>query len=210
MHILFCCEFYAPSVGGVQEVVKQVAEHLVLRGHNVTVATKILPSRNFNKLNGVIIKEFDVSGNLACGMKGELDTYQRFVISGNFDVITIKAAQQWTFDALWPVLKQIAKPKVFIPCGFSGLYLPEFEDYFRQLPGILKQFDHLIFYTSDYRDINFAKEYGITNLSIIPNGANEIEFSVSHDISFRERHGIGKNDILLLTVGSITGAKGTF
>ena len=60
MRILFCCEFYAPSVGGVQEVVKQIAERLVIRGHEVTVATRKLPSREFDELNGVKIVGFDV------------------------------------------------------------------------------------------------------------------------------------------------------
>ena len=210
MHILFCCEFYAPSKGGVQEVIKQVADRLVLFGHDVTVATRKLQSRNFDELNGVKIVEFKISGNLIYGLSGELDAYRHFVVSHNFDIIVIKAAQQCTFDALWPVLNNITVPKVFIPCGFSGLYDPAFTDYFHKLPDILRQFDHLIFYASDYRDINFTRENGINNFSIIPNGASEVEFSVAPDPSFRKRYGIGEDDSLFLTVGSFTGRKGHF
>ena len=36
MQFLFCCEFYYPSIGGVQEVMRQIAERMVLRGHQVT------------------------------------------------------------------------------------------------------------------------------------------------------------------------------
>ena len=115
MHILFCCELYAPSVGGVQEVMRQLAERLVVRGHHVTVATSRLPGRELETLNGVNIKEFDVSGNLVSGMKGEIERYQEYVVAGGFDIVMIKAAQQWTFDALWPVLDEIKLPKVFIP-----------------------------------------------------------------------------------------------
>ncbi len=210
MRILLCSEFYAPSVGGVQEVVKQVAERLVLRGHDVTVATTKLPHRSFDTLNRVKIKGFEVAGNLAYGMVGEVDAYRDFVTSTNFDVVMIKAAQQWTFDALWPVLPQLKVRKVFIPCGFSGLYEPAFAEYFRKMPDILRQFDHLIFYASDYRDINFTKEQGLYNFSVIPNGASEIEFFATLDPSFRGRHGIGKDGLLFLTVGSFTGAKGHF
>ena len=64
MKFLFCCEFYYPSVGGVQEVMKQIAERLVARGHEVTVATTALPNRDFTSLNGVQIAQFAVSGNL--------------------------------------------------------------------------------------------------------------------------------------------------
>lgn len=208
MRILFCSEFYAPSVGGVQEVIKQIAERLVARGHEVTVATTELPDRDFEVLNGVSIKGFKVAGNSVRGMRGEVDAYRDFVTGGPFDVVMIKAAQQWTFDTLWPVVPQIEARKVFVPCGFSALFDPAYKDYFCKLPEILRQFDHLIFYASDYRDINFASEHGLQHFSIIPNGASEVEFSVVADPGFRERLGIGGDDVLFLTVGSFTGMKG--
>jgi glycosyltransferase involved in cell wall biosynthesis len=208
MRILFCCEYYYPSIGGVQVVIQQIAEHFAAMGHDVTVATRRLLSRKGSELNGVHIKEFSVVGNWVGGMKGEIGRYQEFVRNGKFDVVMIKAAQQWTFDALWPVLEQVSSVKVFIPCGFSGLYVPAYAGYFQQLPDILRKFDHLIFYASDYRDINFVKEHGIRTYSIVPNGASEFEFGVQRDLDFRHSLGIGDKDFVLLTVGSFTGLKG--
>ncbi len=208
MRILFCCQFYFPSVGGVQEVIRQLAERFVARGHQVTVATTKLPSRKFEQLNGVSIKSFDVRGNWASGMYGESENYQEYVCGGNFDVVMIYAAQQWTFDALWPVLDNIACPKVFAPCGFSGLYEPGYAKYFQAMPGVLKKFDHLIFNATKYRDIDFARAHGITKFSVVPNGVSETEFNVDKDAGFRARHGIPPQSFLFLTVGSFTGLKG--
>ena len=208
MRILFCCQFYAPSVGGVQEVMRQLAERLVARGHQVTVATTALVSRNFTDLNGVKICEFDVSGNLVSGMTGEVDLYRNFILQNNYDVIMIKAAQQWTFDAIWPLLDEIKPAKVFIPCGFSGMYEPGYTEYFLNMPAILRKFDHLIFYATQYRDIDFAREHKIDHFSIIPNGASEIEFNVSADHTFKSRHEIAPNSFVFMTVGSFTGLKG--
>jgi L-malate glycosyltransferase len=208
MRILFCCEFYAPSVGGVQEVMRQVAERLVAKGHDVTVATSRCFERTFRKLNGVRIEEFSIAGNLVTGMTGNLNAYRNFVTSGHFDVVMIKAAQQWTFDALWPVLDAVKCPKVFIPCGFSCFYEPRFREYFRRLSEILRRFDHLIFYASDYRDINFAREHGLSNFSIIPNGASEAEFAVRSSHDFRKRYGIDDDELLLLSVGNPPVQKG--
>lgn len=208
MKILFCCEFYAPSVGGVQEVMRQIAQRLVDYGHEITVATSKLSERTFTELAGVKIQEFDVAGNAVRGIVGEQERYRDFVIKGNFDVVMIKAAQQWTFDALWPVLDQIDIPKVFIPCGFSGLYEPGYAEYFRQMPDVLNKFDHLIFYASEYRDIDFAKQHGISHFSILPNGASEVEFNAPQETDFRARHGIPEDAFLFLTVGSLTGLKG--
>ena len=89
---------------------------------------------------------------------------------------------------------------VFIPCGFSALYDKHYADYYKLMPAILRQFDHLIFYASDYRDINFARDNNITNFSIIPNGASEIEFGVAQEKDFRERLNINKNDFLLIQI----------
>ncbi|QPK64915.1 glycosyltransferase family 4 protein [Methylomonas sp. LL1] len=208
MRLLFCCEFYFPSVGGVQEVMRQIAERLVLRGHEVTVATTRLADRQFSEYNGVKIVEFGVTGNLVRGMEGEIENYRNFVKNFPCDALMIKAAQQWTFDALWPVLDSINIRKVFIPCGFSGLFEPTYVGYFKDLPDILRKFDHLIFYAERYRDTDFARAHGITNLSILPNGASEIEFSVAPDPDFRLRHSIPESSFVLLTVGSMTGVKG--
>ena len=168
MRLLFACEFYAPSVGGVQEVVKQLAERMVQRGHQVTVATTRLPERDFQSLNGVEIVGFDIGGNLVRGMNGELERYREFVRTFPCDALMVKAAQQWTFDALWPVLDQLACRKVFIPCGFSGLYEPLYTGYFEQLPAILRQWDHLIFYAEHYRDVDFARAHGMDHFTILP------------------------------------------
>ena len=115
MNFLFCCEFYAPSVGGVQEVIRQIAERMIKRGHQVTIATTALESRDFKELNGVKIEEFVVSGNLVNGYSGEIDRYRDFVVNFPCDSLLIKAAQQWTFDALWADLVKIKARKIFIP-----------------------------------------------------------------------------------------------
>src|SRR5258708_31146995 len=117
MRLLLCCEWYHPSRGGVQEVMRQIAERLAAAGHDVTVATSYLPERNFSSHNGVSIRDFKIAGNAIGGMSGEGDRYRDFGLEFDADAILIKAAQQWTFDALWPMLDQIKARRVFIPCG---------------------------------------------------------------------------------------------
>ncbi len=210
MRLLFCCESYWPHRGGVQEVIRQIAERMAARGHDVSVATRIHPDRKTNVHNGVRIHAFDVTGNLVTGIRGEADRYRKFLTAFDGDAILIKAAQQWSFDALWPVIDQIKARMVFVPCGFSSFYEPSFKEYFRQLPDILRKFDHLIFYAEHYRDIDFVRANGMTNLSIIPNGASEAEFGRSgrQDGRLREQLGIPASDLVLLTVGAPVSAKG--
>jgi glycosyltransferase involved in cell wall biosynthesis len=210
MKLLLCCESYWPHRGGVQEVMRQIAERMAARGHDVSVATRVHPDRKTDIHNGVRIHAFDVGGNLVTGIRGEAERYRKFLTAFDGDAILIKAAQQWSFDALWPVVDQIKARKVFVPCGFSSFYEPSFKEYFRQLPDILRKFDHLVFYAEHYRDIDFARANGITHFSIIPNGASEVEFGreTRQDGRLRKELGIPANDLVLLTVGAPISAKG--
>jgi glycosyltransferase involved in cell wall biosynthesis len=207
MKMLHTVEFYNPSVGGAQEVVKQVSEQLVKRGHVVTVATTKLTERTSHTINGVQIEEFDVAGSAVCGFRGETARYQQFLTDGHFDVMMNYAAQQWATDLVFPVLDRIPYRKVLAPCGFSGLLNTQYAKYFEQLPDIMRRYDHLIFHSDTYRDIEFARKRGISHCTVIPNGASEEEFN-HVDSTFRFRHRIPEDVPLLLTVGSHTGAKG--
>jgi L-malate glycosyltransferase len=208
MRLLFCCNLYHPRRGGVPEVMRQIAERMAGMGHEVTVATSYVPERDFQVLNGVRIRQFNVTGNLAAGLKGEVGRYREFVTAFGADAILIKAAQQWTFDALWPVLDRLSARKVFVPCGFSLLYHPDFAGYYRQMPDVLRKFDRLIFYSENYRDIDFARAHGLDNFSILPNGASEVEFADDCDRGVRARLGLSEEDFVFLTVGSPILGKG--
>lgn len=207
MKILHTVEFYSPSVGGAQEVVKQVSEQLVKRGHEVTVATTKLAERSQSIINDVHLEEFSISGNAVRGFRGEVRRYQRFLLDGNFDTMMNYATQQWATDLVFPVLDRLSYRKVLAPCGFSGLFYPQYSSYFAQMPNVMRRYDHLIFHSHTYRDIEFARRNGQGHCTVIPNGASEEEFKYI-DSTFRQRHGIPDNIPLLLTVGSHTRLKG--
>ena len=208
MRLLLCCESYPPHQGGVQEVMRQIAQRMAARGHDVTVATSWHPRRKSTDLYGVKVREFKAGGKMVYGLNGQVDEYRKFVSAFEADAILIMAAQQWTFDALWPILDDIKARKVFIPCGFSGLFEPAFAEYFRELPGILKKFDHLIFNADKYRDIDFARGIGLGNFTVLPNGISEADFEQEADGRFRQKLGVPDDAFLFLTVGNPIEAKG--
>lgn len=208
MKILLCTEFFYPSVGGAQEVVKQIATRLALQGHDVTVATTFLADRISRNFQGIKVVDFKISGNIARGISGESAQYQEYVKSGNFDLIFIYAAQQWTFDALWSVLDQMDSKKIFVPCGYSGLYDPAYANYFSELPSVLKKFDALIYHSKTYRDYTFGLEHHLSQCYIVPNGADNEEFNRRPPARIRNQFNISDKEYLFLTVGSLNGAKG--
>jgi glycosyltransferase involved in cell wall biosynthesis len=210
MKILHTVDLYAPSIGGSQEVVRQISEHLVSLGHDVTVATGFIPGRNSKKISGVKIKEFNITGNLVVGLKGEIDNYQKFVLNGKFDVVLNYAAQSWSTDALVEILPTISAKKLFVPCGFSGLKHPAFAEYYRSILKWIKEYDAIVFTSKYYQDYEYVSKYLKKNMQIIPNGAGELEFENlnKNNDYLREKLNIPFQDKVILTVSSHVHSKG--
>ncbi len=210
LRIVHAVESYYPSVGGMQEVVRQLSERLVAMGHEVTLVTSKHPDRNFTTHKGVHIREFEISGNMVEGYKGKTAAYENFLLNelSAFDVISFFAAQQWATDLALPLLDKISIKKVNIPTGYSRLFAPAFKDYFERMKTWVKSYDMNVFLSDDYRDISFVRENGVDKIQLIPNGAGEDEFLSDKSQSIRKKSGIAPDDFLLLHIGSFTFTKG--
>jgi glycosyltransferase involved in cell wall biosynthesis len=213
MRILHTVELYDPSVGGAQEVVRQLSTRLAARGHDVTVATTKLANRRAGEIDGVRMREFAISGNAVSGMRGEVDAYRDYVLGADFDVMMGYAAQQWTVDALLPQLERVPYARAIAPCGFSALHDRAYARYFQQLPDRLRSADALIFHSDSYQDIAFARQHRLERLTVIANGADEREFGDLDALDRRARElraqlGVAPEEPLFLTVGGHTGEKG--
>jgi glycosyltransferase involved in cell wall biosynthesis len=208
MKILHTVEYYSPSVGGAQEVVMQISERLAKRGHDVTVATSHWPGRTQNVHGGVHIKEFTISGNAVWGFSGDVEKYKDFLTGSRFDIMMNYAAQQWATDLALPLLEKISAKKVFAPCGFSGLYLGSYRDYFEKMKIWIRAYDACVFSSKNYRDIGWARENGIDRAVWIPNGAGEDEFEPKPSQDIRGLLRVPRDHFMILHVGSHTGMKG--
>jgi glycosyltransferase involved in cell wall biosynthesis len=208
MKILHTVESYLPARHGMQEVVTQLSEKLVSMGHQVTVATSFDENRKSTIINGVTIASFKIKGNFVTGITGETERYQEFLKSGEFDIITNFAAQQWATDLMLPILNEISAKKVFVPTGFSAFSVPAYRVYYEKMKTWMKEYDSNIFLANNYRDINFAKSNYVKAIQIIPNGANEVEFENTPFIDIRKLTGVAPDALLILTVGNHTGFKG--
>lgn len=216
MKILHAVESYYPSVSGAPEVIRQISEHMVKEGHDVSVATRKIPERKSLMHNGVKIVEFDIKpinthgASIVSGIKGEVEKYQGFLKNSKFDVIMSYAAQQWTTDLMLPILDEIKAKTVLVPCGYSALYDPAYRHYFKELPKFLNKFDATVYHATDYRDINFARQHGIKNTQLIPNGADENEFTQPLTIEQKNqlKNKYGVKGLMIMTIANYTGEKG--
>ncbi len=209
MKILHTVESYLPARHGMSEVVRQVSERLVARGHEVTVATRSDPARMSDRIEGVRVQEFDVQGKSAVGVWGDVSGYQRYLLATDADVIVNFAAQQWATDLMLPLLPRLKASKVFVPTGFSALGDPSFAGYFASMGEWMRSYDACVFLSDSYRDIDFARREGVEHIAIIPNGAAAEEFDRPRDPGLRARLGIPEDHFLVLHVsGYLSVAKG--
>jgi len=172
------------------------------------VATAPMPERRGSVINGVKIKEFSVSGSAGRGFFGDVACYVEFLLRSDFDIVTNFAAQTWASDLVFPILDRLPGKKVFVPTGFSALHSPEYREYFARMGGWMRQYDMNVFLSDDYRDVNFARQHGVANMMLIPNGCAEDEFLRETGIDIRKKLGIPLEHLLILLVGSHTGIKG--
>jgi len=207
VRILHAVELYDPISGGSQEVVRQISTRLASRGHDVTVATSAVPERRERIMSGVTVAEFDIRGNGARGMHGEVERYRSFVADGGFDVVMLYAAQQWATDAILPVVQNIPAATILAPCGFSQLGAPMYGRYFGDLAIQARAFSRIIVHSRRNQDARWLEEQGLP-FEVIPNGADEREFGPKRSGRTRQRLGLGDDDPLVLLVGSHTGLKG--
>jgi L-malate glycosyltransferase len=212
LKILHCVEFYNPSVGGAQEVVKQLSEQMVAMGHQVSVATTKMSQRKNRTINGVKIIELDIEGNAVRGYHGsDIDNYKKLLVKGNYDVVMSYAAQQWTTDLMFEVIGLIKAKTVLVPCGYSSIRNPAYAEYYHILPSFLRQLSATVYLSHDYRDINFAKHNDLRNIRIIPNGASKKEFLDTNKDAinqFKERYDVQDTETIILNVSNHTGSKG--
>jgi len=206
--ILHLVEKYYPSVGGMQEVVKQLSERMAAKGHDVTVITSFEENRIASEHNRVSIVSFKITGNEVSGMQGDTKSFTTYLTENKFDVVVCFAAQQWTFDALIPVLTQLNCLKIFVPTGFSNLFNPAYKDYFKRMPEYMKLFHYNVFLSNTYRDIQFARLHNAPGITVIPNGASEEEFERESEINIRKLLNLPADEKIILHVGSLTGLKG--
>lgn len=208
MKILHTVEKYFPEKGGMQEVVKQLSERMVLLGHSVDVATTKNAERKTTVINGVNIKEFNIHGNAVLGISGKKEEYTDFLKKSDYDIIVNFAAQQWATDLMLDILPEIKGKKVFVPTGFSMLHDRKYSEYYKKMTRIWGNYDLTVFLSNNYQDIDLFRKHKFNKFVIIPNGADEKEFAVNDNKINLGKYDVQENEKVILSVGSHTGQKG--
>ncbi|WP_143414818.1 glycosyltransferase family 4 protein [Geobacillus sp. E263] len=217
MKILHCAESYPPLISGVGKVVQKYAEYFGQKGIESWVATSKKGVMNdYEIINNVHVKRFDITGNDVKRIKGNQQDFIRFIKEQKFDVIVTYAAQTWHFDILKRINKEeIGNPLLLaFPCGFSGLVSfrrPIYYRYFKELPKYLKNFDIIILHSRNYIDYDYIKQNYLGDIWVLPNGVDINEFEMGNSTINAEKllssYGINVEKKIVLNVSNHMYAK---
>ena len=176
MRILHTALTYAPSLDGVAEVVRNISERLAQRGHEVHVATALIRSDSHAEVQDVHVHRFNVRGNLALGMKGEVGAYRDFVRSGNWDIIVNHCVQVWTTDALLEEIGSYPWPRILVTHGLS-VDNPVFTAYYAEFRQRLCAYTKWIRISDLSEEKLYAQRVNLPMPPVITNGVDMEEWT---------------------------------
>lgn len=174
MRVAIISEYYYPQVGGAERVTRAIAEASARAGWETHVVTSG-DNPVMEYVNGVAVHRFNVSGNLAKGIKGDKEAVKAYLKELRPAVIIVYALQTWGSDIILENtdIARDGTKLVLIPCGLSALSSLArriyYRGYLKRLRRNLQRFDHYVFHTKLGNDYRFLSDVAGDRCTIVPN-----------------------------------------
>ncbi len=174
MRVVIISEYYHPQIGGAGRVTQAIAEAVAKSGWDAHVFTSGEQSGT-EYINDVIVHRFDITGNLAKGIKGDTGAIKERLGELKPGLIIVYALQTWGSDIILQDEHIVAAGTriILIPCGLSALSTLTrrifYRGYLKRLRRNWQRFDHYIFHTRQGNDYRFLGKLTCDRHTIIPN-----------------------------------------
>ena len=218
MKIAFVTAFYTPAIGGIKQVVEEVAERYVKQGHKVHVfcsdsdkEKRLLPLEL--ELNGVKVHRHKYILKLS-KFTYVWPSLLKTLKKQKFDVIHAHGfGQSYTYFAA-KIAKKTNTPFILTThCPWTTQFREFWSKFFLFTYNITGRYsfensDRIIAITP--WEYDFIKKYGGTQEKIIniPNGMHDYLFKKIKPNNFRKNLGISEKDKLVLSFGRLNVTKG--
>ena len=207
---------FPPNQDGVAMASSNLAAGLTAHGYDVTVATRVHPSRKGNEIPGTRVAEFAVDGSASArfSFTGEVERYVEFVRAFACDFIVCQSWDAWSTSLAQKAFRDNPAKKVLVSHGFTshllnfhpkpffglGVWLGTLPIAF-SAPRIMRSYDCVVFNSErrDFRrffDHTLAHWTGYRAHSIIPNGISR-DVREPIKINFRKKYEIETTSLVL-------------
>ena len=200
--ILLTCNYFWPSMGGVETVVGNLGHELVAQGYQVDVATVALPNRSSSEYHGMRIISLDNSRTIDSGPIPYLCLeFYRLLTSGTYDsCVLFSNPQNWLMTSLlFGDISPMTKLYIQLLVNREGFEEWRYEQEFcERLGNILRKAHGALALTRRGIEAEFMRDVGVSPL-YLPNGTTPL----IPNMDFRETYGVSKDTFLIVHVANI-------
>ena len=199
--VLFACDYFWPSVGGLETIVANLGASLITLGYEVEVATRALAERTSNMYQGMPIHSLDVKIDGDQVLPRASRQLRGLIESANYDfVIMLADPLNWVIwslqDAEIPPHTKVLVQPLINEKGYSKWRRAE--EFRQRMATLLKQVYKVISLTREGPDAQFLKEEGIANV-FLPNATTPRETV----LDFRCEFGFAPDQPLIVHVANL-------
>jgi glycosyltransferase involved in cell wall biosynthesis len=226
MKILIAAFSFPPNLDGVAMAAATMASGFADAGHQVTIlTTPVVMGRETKFWRNLPVHEFIITGRgqIKRPYGGEIREYQKFLLSGAWDVI-IFHSYEWPLRLALEFMDSLPGKKVLVSHGHSGCQWVKFPRFPWGL-GVwtnnlwdavkmvfwVRKIDHVVYLSktqnfSEFFDHLLIKWSGYRKYSVIPNGVLPVAEALT-GASFREKYDIHEDTFVFLCVANYSRRK---
>ena len=197
--ILLLCDYFWPSIGGVEVFIEELGIQLQKEGYLIEVACRHLDDRYDYKHSGMIIHEFNIlESNLNTELKDEFKKCRELILNGSYkSVIALSQPDNWIGNVI--IELPVNRPQIIMLPSISANNLIEWADngFGEKINNILKSADRIVTVSESGYDKAFSNKVNIPNIFI----PHSIEKDAAH-IDFRNEYGLDRSIPLLVMVAN--------
>ncbi len=197
--ILLVCDYFWPSVGGVEVYIEDLGIELQKQGYSVEIACRALRNRNSNQYSGMIIHEFSIeNGTIENNVKLEIDRFRNLIQKSDYiSIISLSQPDNWIGIGLNNLPNP--HPKIIMLPSISASNAAEWAQNHLgpSIISLLKSINHIVTVSENGYDNSFTLNAGVIT-TYIPHSIEKDAVS----IDFRREYGFDKNAVLFVMVAN--------
>jgi glycosyltransferase involved in cell wall biosynthesis len=197
--VLLICDYYWPSVGGVEVFVEELGMHLQMANYYVEIACRKLENRTKYEHNGMPIHEFNIRNKMSeSELNVEVEKCRSLILNGNYkSVLVLSQPDNWIGASVNNLPAE--RPLIIVIPSISAVNLAEWgrNGLGSKMISLLKSADRVITVSENGYDNSFVSKADVSNVYI----PHSVEQDAAQ-IDFRNEFGFDKNKPLLTVVSN--------
>jgi glycosyltransferase involved in cell wall biosynthesis len=172
--VLIACDYFWPSIGGVELYVAELGVKLQEQNYQVEIATRWLPERKSTQHRGLKIHQFKCDENLSAPITIKtINEFRLLILNGDFDtVIVLTQPDNWVGISMVDLPKP--RPNIILLPSINIESIIEWEKTNRVpiISRVLRAADQLVSVSENGYDVQFFKTFGL-NYHFIPHAVEQ-------------------------------------